>query len=126
MDANRFYSVPWDGYNDVGMKLLRRKHGGVAAYGRWHVLLGILYDRDGRLELDEDVMTLLEDDLEMGRDELNAFIDDLAKLDWVSKDLLEMGVLASPGVADQLEYRKKKQSAGVKGAETRWGKKPKR
>ena len=123
MDANRFYSVPWDGYNDIGMKFLRKKHGGVAAYGRWHVLLGILYDRDGRIELDDDFMLLLEEDLEMGEGELDAFVRDLAKLGWISKDLLDMGVLASPGVAEQLEYRKKKQAAGMKGAEARWQKK---
>lgn len=124
MDANRFYSVPWDGYNDVGMKLLRKKHGGVAAYGRWHAMLGILYDRGGRIELDEDFMLLLEEELEMDRAALNSFIDDLAKLGWVNADFLDMGVLASAGVIEQLEYRKKKQRAGSIGAEARWQKKP--
>ena len=124
MDANRFYSVPWDGYNDIGMKKLRRKHGGVAAYGRWHVLLGILYDAGGRVELDEDTMVLLQDELEIeNQAELNAFIDDLAGLDWISRELLDMGVMVSKGVCDQLEYRKSASYYGKKGAEKRWGKK---
>ena len=124
MDANRFYSVPWDGYNDMGMKLLRRKYGGVAAYGRWHALLGILYDAGGRIELTEDVSMLLEDELEFdSQKDLNEFLGDLAKLDWINADMLGMGVLGSSSVIDQLEYRRRKAEAGAAGAKKRWSKK---
>ena len=120
MDARRFYSVPWDGYDDIGMKRLRRKHGGVAAYGRWHVMLGILYDAGGRIALDEDVMQLLEEELEFGRDELTSFLDDLAKLGWISQELLDIGVVSSKGVCDQLEFLSSSSYYGKKGAEKRW------
>jgi len=120
MDARRFYSVPFDAYNDIGMKRLRRKHGGVAAFGRWHVLLGILYDAGGRIEVDDDVMNVLEEELEFDRADLNAFLDDLAKLGWISEEMLGIGVVSSKGVCDQLEYQKSASYYGKKGAERRW------
>ena len=50
MDANRFFSIPFDNRNDVKMRRLRKRCGGFAAYGRWVALLGMLYDENGILE----------------------------------------------------------------------------
>ena len=66
MDANRFYSVPYDARNDTAMLKLRRKHGGIAAYGRWQALLGVLYDEGGTIDLsDEDNFAMVEREIEL-------------------------------------------------------------
>ena len=64
MDANRFYSVPYDARNDTAMLKLRRKHGGIAAYGRWQALLGVLYDEGGTIDItDEDNLAMVEQEI---------------------------------------------------------------
>ena len=40
----------------------------------------------------------------------------------LSQELLEMGHVVSPGISDQIEYRKAKSAAGKKGMSARWGK----
>ena len=49
MDANRFFSIPYDNRNDVKMRRLRKRLGGYEGYGRWVALLGMLYDEHGNI-----------------------------------------------------------------------------
>ena len=74
MNANRYFSVPYDGRNDVTIRLLRKRAGGIVAYGRWVALLGILYDSDGIIRLEVPGMSeLLQEELDFSsQDELLA------------------------------------------------------
>lgn len=120
MNANRYFSVPFDAYDDYGMKLLRRKWGGVAAYGRWHVLLGLLYDADGLIDCSDDASReMLADELELSATELNSFLADLASIDFISAESLGCGHVVSHGVCDELDYRKTKSEVGKKGGRPR-------
>lgn len=120
MDANRFYSVPYDARNDTAMLKLRRKHGGIAAYGRWQALLGVLYDEGGTIDVaDEDNLAMVEQELELEGAELDAFIESCVKYGLLSLELWSIGTIGSRGVCDELEYRReqrrKKSEAGKKG-----------
>ena len=122
MDANRFYSVPYDARNDTAMLKLRRKHGGIAAYGRWQALLGALYDEGGTIDVtDEDNLAMVEQEIELEGAELDAFIESCVKYGLLSPDLWSIGTIGSRGVCDELEYRKeqrrKKSEAGKKGGQ---------
>lgn len=122
MDANRFYSVPYDARNDTAMLKLRRKHGGIAAYGRWQALLGVLYDEGGTIDLsDEDNLAMVEQEIELEGAELDAFIESCVKYGLLSAELWGIGTIGSRGVCDELEYRRemrdKKSNAGRKGGQ---------
>jgi hypothetical protein len=120
MNANRYFSVPFDAYDDYGMKLLRRRWGGVAAYGRWHVLLGLLYDADGLIDYSDDASReMLADELEMTEEELDGFMADLASIDFISSESLGCGHIVSHGVCDELNYRKERIETGKKGGRPR-------
>ena len=118
MNANRFYSIPFDARNDPAIKKLRRKHGGLVAFGRYQALLGILYDQDNAIHLsDEDDLILVLEELEMDEKELTAFLNSCAKFDLIDCDKFcqDYPVIASVGVQKELDYRKKKEVAGTKG-----------
>lgn len=122
MDANRFYSVPYDARNDTAMLKLRRKHGGIAAYGRWQALLGVLYDEGGTIDItDEDNLAMVEQEIELEGAELDAFIESCVKYGLLSAELWGIGTIGSRGVCDELEYRRetrdKKSNAGRKGGQ---------
>lgn len=122
MDSNRFYSVPYDARNDTAMLKLRRKHGGIAAYGRWQALLGVLYDEGGTIDVtDEDNLAMVEQEIELEGAELDAFIESCVKYGLLSAELWGIGTIGSRGVCDELEYRReirdKKSNAGRKGGQ---------
>lgn len=124
MDANRFYSVPYDARNDTAMLKLRRRHGGIAAYGRWQALIGVLYDEGGTIDLsDEDNLAMVEQEIELEGAELDAFIESCVKYGLLSAELWGIGTIGSRGVCDELEYRRemreKKSAAGRKGGRPR-------
>ena len=122
MDANRFFSVPFDNRNDVKMLRLRRRLGGMAAYGRWVALLGMLYDEGGMLDMnDEDMRWIAANELEL--DDVDGFFSCLADLGLIDKDLYEgLNHVVNKGVCKEVEYRKRKSEAGKLGAESRWNK----
>lgn len=120
MDANRFYSIPYDARNDTAVKKLRKKHGGMAAFGRWQALLGVLYDEGGVIDLnDDDNRSMVEDEIELRGDRLDAFIGSCAKFGLLSDERWDLGQIASDGVCRELEYKRKKQEAGSKGGKSR-------
>ena len=123
MDANRFFSVPFDNRNDVKMKRLRKRLGGYAGYGRWVALLGMLYDEKGILDVgDAEMREIVADELEL--DDVDGFFAELAKLGLIDDKLYHsMSHVVNHGVCDELEYRRKKSEAGKKGLEKRYGKK---
>ena len=122
MDANRFFSVPYDNRNDVKILKLRRRMGGMAAYGRWVALLGMLYDEGGILDMnDEDMRWIVAKDLDL--EDVDEFFHGLAGLGLIDGDMYhEMNHVVNRGVCDEIAYRKKKSEAGRKGNEKRWGK----
>ena len=122
MDANRFFSVPYDNRNDMKILRMRRKLGGIAAYGRWVALLGMLYDEGGVLDMsDEDMVAVVADELEL--DDVDAFFVGLAKVGLIEGDLYDsMRHVVNDGVCREIEYRRKKSEAGKKGNEKRWPK----
>ena len=116
MDANRFYSVPYDARNDTAMLKLRLKHGGLAAFGTWQALLGVLYDEGGVIDLsDDDCKAMLEGELELKGPRLTAFIESCIKFEMLDDGAWEMGKIASHGVCDELEYRRQRSENGKKG-----------
>ena len=120
MDANRFFSVPYDNRNDTRILRLRAKAGGMAAYGRWVALLGMLYDDHGLLDMGDEAtrwMVARELDLE----DVDGFMDALASVGLIDRQIYEaQGHVMNDGVCDEIEYRKRKAEAGRKGSETRW------
>lgn len=123
MDANRFFSVPYDNRNDVKMLKLRRRMGGMAAYGRWIALLGMLYDEGGMLDMnDEDMRWIVSDELDI--EDVDEFFTGLAGLGLIDKEMYEgLNHVVNGGVCDEIAYKKKKSAAGKKGNEKRWGNK---
>lgn len=123
MDANRFFSVPYDNRNDVKMLKLRRRMGGMAAYGRWVALLGMLYDEGGMLDMnDEDMRWIVADELDL--EDTDEFFTGLANLDLIDRDMYDnLNHVTNRGVCDEIAYKKRKSDAGKKGNEKRWGKK---
>jgi len=122
MDANRFFSVPYDNRNDVKILRIRRRLGGMAAYGRWVALLGMLYDEGGVLDMnDQDMRDIVADELEL--EDVDGFFTELAKVGLIEKELYHsMNHVVNDGVCSEIEYRKKKSEAGKKGNAKRWGK----
>lgn len=119
MDANRFFSVPFDNRNDVKMKRLRKRLGGYAGYGRWVALLGMLYDEKGIIDMScQDMREIVCDELEL--DDADEFFTNLAEIGLIDKELYRsLNHVVNNGVVEQLEYRVKKSDAGKKSGEVR-------
>lgn len=128
MRADRFFSVHYDARHNPKVDLLRDMDGGIVAFGRWIVLMSILYDVDGLYDISTKAKRrYLMKELEFSSDEeLRGFLQDCAECELISGELLEMGHIVSPGVSEQLEYRKTKSDAGKAGASKRWNKGDKR
>lgn len=122
MNANRFFSIPFDNRNDVKILRMRRKLGGIAAYGRWVALLGMLYDEGGMLDMtDPDMVEIVADELEL--DDVDEFFAELAKIGLIDKEMHDnLNHVVNNGVCNEIEYRRKKSEAGKKGNESRWSK----
>lgn len=120
MNANRFFSIPFDNRNDVKIRRMRKKLGGIAAYGRWVALLGMLYDEGGVLDMtDRDMVEIVADELEL--EDVDEFFTELAGLGLVDKELYDsMSHVVNKGVCDEIAYRKRKSDAGKKGMASRW------
>ena len=102
------------------MRMLCRSQGGLVAYGRWHVLLGILYQEGGRMELSELVIGYLSDELEFADSkELMEFLAALSDVGCIEREFLERGVVASRGVCNQLDFIERSREAGSKGGRPR-------
>lgn len=119
MNANRFFSVPFDNRNDMKMLMVRKKLGGYAGYGRWVALLGILYDADGCIDMNDQAMRdVIADELEL--EDVDEFFTVLAQIGLIDRTMYEtMGHVASNGVAEQIAYKKQKQEAGQKGGKAK-------
>jgi hypothetical protein len=125
MDANRFFSIPYDNRNDVKMRRLRKRLGGYAGYGRWVALLGMLYDEKGILDMnDQEMREIVAEELDL--DDVDMFFDELSMLGLIDRELYaSMSHVVNHGVCDEIEYRRKKSEAGRKGMAKRWGKEEK-
>ena len=119
MDANRFFSVPYDNRNDVKMKRLRKRLNGYAGYGRWVALLGMLYDEKGILDMnDAEMREIVCEELDL--DDADHFFTVLADIGLIDKELYHsMNHVVNRGVLEQIEYRVSKSNAGKKSGEAR-------
>lgn len=117
MKGNRFYSIPYDARNDPKMKVVRRKCGGIIAFGRWQALLGILYDEDGAIDLSDETMHgVIEEELELKGDKLDEFIGALVAVGWIGREPWERERhVVSGSVYEQLSYKGKQSANGSKG-----------
>ena len=127
MKAQRFFSMSYDIRNHPKIAMLKANAGGIAAFGRWVALMGILYDSGGAFPVDSPARrAYLVRELELQDDSaLTAFLDVCADCELISRELLGAGSIASAGICDQLEYFRQKSEAGRKGNEARWGKRKK-
>lgn len=118
MNANRFFTVPYDGRNDTKLlKLGRLQRGKMKAFGRWMALLGMLYDEDGIIDMTDDTtFAIVMDELEFREPRrLEEFFDNCADVGLIDSELwMELQHVVNNGVVNQLEYRKS-QSANGKG-----------
>lgn len=121
MKGNRFYSIPYDARNDPKMKVLRRKCGGIAAFGRWQALLGILYDEDASIDLSDETMhEVIEAELELKGSKLDDFIEELVSIGWIDAGRWKSERhVVSASVYEQLHYKAKQSSNGSKGGRGR-------
>ena len=121
MKSNRFYSIPYDNRNDFDIRRLRSMQGGIVAFGRWHALLGILYDKDGLVDASDAVtLDLLAEELDFrgnkSRDKVCEFLGDCATIGLI--DLTAWTArrhVVCSGVVEVLDFRSKKSNAGGKG-----------
>lgn len=121
MDANRFYSIPYDARNDTAILKLRKKQGGIVAFGRWQALLGMLFDEGGVIDVnDPDDRKVIRDELELTEPRFVSFIETCISYGLLSLEMWELGRIGSKGVCEELEFRvrqrEQKSSAGKKGA----------
>lgn len=112
MNSIETFPVPVRGHADPVIQALMLECGGVAAYGRWHILLGMLYDSDGVIRLSpvsKAVMmaNLQFDDLK----DLEEFIETLSDLNLIDPGMLERDEIINSGVCKQLDYIEKKANA---------------
>lgn len=108
MEANRFYSVPFDGHHWADFAMLDMLQGHeltATTYGRYHILLGMLYQQGGRIELTASWRRMIGGELALDDDALQRFLEDCAEAGLLAGDLLELGVAASQGVAKELARR---------------------
>ena len=125
MKAGRFFSVHYDTRHNPKIELLRDMGGGLLEFGRWMVLLALLYDSDGLYDItSKSKKRYLMRELECGSDEeLDKFLSNCAECELISQELLELGHIVSRGVSEEIDYHKTKSEAGKKGMQKRWGKK---
>lgn len=122
MDANRFFSIPYDATHDFKIRRLKIKGGGIIAYGRWVALLGMLYDEHGLIDLNDNATNMVvQMELELLTEEMPKFFELLAEVGLIDSELYHsLNHVVNSGVCEELEYRKQKSEAGIKGNEKRW------
>lgn len=115
MKGNRFFSVPYDLPNDVKIRCLAHSQGSVQAVGRWVILLGMLYDQDGLLDLsDATIRKVTAQSLEL--EDLDGFMVELGKIGLIDGELYRAtSHVVNAGVLKELEYYEAKSKAGKKG-----------
>ena len=86
MKADRFFSVPYDNRNDVKIRRLRKRLGGYAGYGRWVALLGMLYDENGILDMNnQEMREIVAEELDL--DDVDEFFTVLSDIGLIDKEL---------------------------------------
>lgn len=128
MNANRFFSVPYDNRNDVTIKLLRHNANGLYGYGRWVALLGMLYDSHGCMRLEVPGMAnILVSELEFAdNDELLEYLDTLSDLGLIDATAWKArNTIVNKGVCNELEYRRERSEIGKKGGRPKKNTEPK-
>lgn len=110
--GKNYFPIPFDGYSARDVRILKRLQGGVIAYGRWVTLLGMLYQANGRIELDEIARTDLESELELDSDGLSSFLADCARCGMISEVFLNRGIITSEGVCERLAYIEQQRAYG--------------
>lgn len=127
MKADRFYSVPYDARANTKMLMLRNVQGGIVAFGRWQALLGMLFDADGRIDTKQTgARLMLMHELEFDTaEELDTFISDCIDCQLLSAEAWEQWrTVVSPGVLEQLEYRRTRAEAGKMGGRPKKAEQP--
>lgn len=121
MQDKRYYSVSYDERNYPEIKMLRRKHGGIIAYGRWETLKQLLYGTQGALNLNNGFhVDLMLEELEFDNgEELESFLSTCAGCGLIDLSAYERDMIISPEVAENLAFIKAKSDAGKASAEAR-------
>ena len=120
MDAQRFFPIAYDSRNHPKVRMLEMMGEGIAEYGRYIALLGILYDMDNRVHVgmpDEEAAPgcfLLAEELDFPDCEaLRGWLRKAAACGLIDSEMLDaFGSVASRSVAEQMEYRSAKARAG--------------
>ena len=115
MKADRFFSVPYDIINDFKICRLMHVSGGIIALGRWVALLGMLYDENGLLDMNDAVSRqIVAQKLQL--EDVDGFMSQLAECRLIDGEIYHsLNHVVSHGVCDQLEYKKQKTEAGKMG-----------
>lgn len=121
MDAQRFFPVAYDSRNHPKVRMMRMQGAGIAEYGRYVALLGILYDLDNRVFVGERgdargdaAAVYLASELDLPDAEAaREWLRGAAACGLIDEGALdEFGVVTSGGVGKQLEYKAVKARAG--------------
>lgn len=118
MNANRFFSVPYDNRNDITIKLLRHNANGLLGYGRWVALLGMLYDAHGCMRLEVPGMAeLVVSELDFCNSaEMREYMETLSELGLIDSTAWSArNAIVNKGVCNELEYRRGRSENGKKG-----------
>lgn len=125
MEANKFYSVPYDGHNWADVRMLARilKRDRFEVYGRWHAFLGVLYQAGGLIELTANWRGMLMEDLGLDGDGLDEWLEACAQVDFIDAESLHArNVAASNGVCKSLQKKIENSDKARNMAKARWDK----
>ncbi len=128
MDAQRFFPVAYDSRNHPKVRMMRMQGAGIAEYGRYVALLGILYDLNNRLFVGERgdargdaAVAYLASELDLPDAEAaREWLRGAAACGLIDEGALdEFGVVASGGVGKQLAYKAERARCGKSGGRPR-------
>lgn len=113
MKADNFFPVAYSMPHNPKVENLRELRGGIVAVGQWVVLLSLMYEYGGRVELTDLNRRMLARELET--DDIDGLLGACADCGLISAELLGAGTVSSNGVCEQLEYKRSRAECGKKG-----------
>lgn len=116
MKIGNYAKVPYDARHRREIRALAMMQGSaVTAFGRWQILMLMLYQYGGIIELNDITRADLCNELELDASGLDTFLSQLVDVDLISSSHLARGIVANDGVCKELAYLEEMRERGKKG-----------